>query len=252
MTGDGVNDVLALRDADCGIAMASGSDAACQAADLVLLESDFSSLPYVVEEGRRVINNIQRSAALYLVKNIMSFFLSLITLIAGFPYPFVPIQLTLVSALTIGAPSFVLALEPNHDLVKGKFMQNVLRRALPGGLSNIVLMVGIELFALAFQFDKASLSTMATVLMGLVGLLVLYYISRPLDWKRWLLLGSMSVAMLVAVFGMSDIFQLTALNFQTTLVILVVLLLAPSVIWFFEHMFMLGSELWNKRIRYKK
>lgn len=112
MTGDGVNDVLALKDADCGVAMASGADAACQVAQLVLLDSDFAAMPKVVAEGRRVINNIQRASALYLVKNILSFFLALITLFAAFPYPFVPIQLTLISALTIGVPSFFLALEP--------------------------------------------------------------------------------------------------------------------------------------------
>ena len=250
MTGDGVNDVLALKDADCGIAMASGSDAACQVAQLVLLDSNFASMPHVVEEGRRVINNIQRSASLYLVKNIMSFFLSLITLIAGFPYPFVPIQLTLISALTIGVPSFVLALEPNHELVKGRFMQNVLRRALPGGLTNIVLMVGIELFTLAFTFERATLGTLATVLMGFVGLLVLYYISKPLDWKRWTLLGAMTAGMLAAVLWFGSFFQLSALDFQSALVITVFLLLAPSVIWFFEKLFEMGSKalgLWPSR-----
>jgi cation-transporting ATPase E len=204
----------------------------------------------VVEEGRRVINNIQRSASLYLVKNIMSFFLALITLFAGFPYPFVPIQLTLISALTIGIPSFVLALEPNHELVRGRFMQNVLRRALPGGLTNIVLMVGIELFTLAFTFERATLGTLATVLMGFVGILVLYYISRPMDWKRWLLLGTMAVAFVVAVLRYGSVFQLTQLDFQSGLVITVFLMLAPSVIWAFERLFELGSAalgLWSGR-----
>ena len=204
MTGDGVNDVLALKDADCGIAMASGAEAACQVAQVVLLDSNFASMPQVVQEGRRVINNIQRAAALYLVKNIMSLFLSLINLFAGFPYPFIPIQLTLISALTIGAPSFVLALEPNHEIVKGRFMTNVLRRALPGGLTNVLLILGIELFTLAFSFERVTLSTLATVIMGEVGLLVLYYISRPLD-------------------------------FQSGLVIVVFLLLTPSVIYVLER-----------------
>ena len=237
MTGDGVNDVLALKDADCGIAMASGSEAACQVAELVLLNSDFSALPSVVEEGRRVINNIQRSAALYLVKNILSFFLSIITIFAGFPYPFVGIQITLISALTIGVPSFVLALEPNHELVRGKFMRNVLRRALPGGLTNIVLIVGIELFTMAFTFKQATLSTLATVLMGFVGLLVLYYISKPLDWKRWTLLGTMAGAFVIVVLFFGSFFELSALDFQAWLVIVVFLLLAPSVIYVLERGF---------------
>ncbi len=234
MTGDGVNDVLALKDADCGIAMASGSEAACQVAQVVLLDSNFASMPQVVQEGRRVINNIQRSAALYLVKNIMSLFLSLVTLFAGFPYPFVPIQLTLISALTIGAPSFVLALEPNHELVKGRFMANVLRRALPGGLANIMLMIFIELFTVAFAFERVTLSTLATVIMGEVGLLVLYYISKPLDWKRGSLLAAMSAAFAVAVLWFGEMFELTALDFQAGLVIVVFLMLTPSVIFVFE------------------
>ncbi len=242
MTGDGVNDVLALKDADCGIAMASGAEAACQVAQVVLLDSNFASMPQVVEEGRRVINNIQRSAALYLVKNIMSFFLSLFTVFAHFPYPFSsPIQLTLISALTIGIPSFLLALEPNHEIVRGKFMANVLRRALPGGLTNIVLMVGIELFVDAFTFERATLSTLATVVMGVVGLLVLYYISKPLDWKRWTMLGCMTAAFAVAVLVFGDLFNLVPLDFQAALVITVFLLLAPTVIFVFERAFELGS-----------
>ena len=242
MTGDGVNDVLALKDADCGVAMASGAEAACQVAQVVLLDSNFASMPEVVREGRRVINNIQRSAALYLVKNIMSFFLALITLFAGFPYPFLPIQLTLISALTIGVPSFVLALEPNHELVKGHFMRNVLRRALPGGLANIVLMIFLELFTFAFAFERVTLSTLSTVIMGEVGLLVLYYISRPLDWKRRTLLGVMSAAFAAAVLCFGAVFDISPLDFQSGLVIVVFLMLTPSVIFVFERAFELGSE----------
>ena len=126
-----VNDVLALKEADCSIAMASGSDVACQVSHIVLLDSNFASMPSVVAEGRRVINNIERSASLYLVKNIFSFCLAFFTLFATLPYPFSPAQLTLVSAVTIGIPSFILAMEPNESLVKGKFLRNVLFRAPP-------------------------------------------------------------------------------------------------------------------------
>ena len=159
-----------------------------------------------------------------------------------------PIQLSLISAVTIGIPSFVLALEPNHEMVRGKFMQNVLRRALPGGLTNILLIVGIELFTMAFTFQRATLSTLATVIMGEVGLLVLYHISRPMDWKRWLLIGSMTAAFALSVLGFGSFFQLTPLDFQSGLVIIVFLLLTPSVIWFFERLFELGSAalgLWS-------
>ncbi|MEF9971219.1 MAG: cation-translocating P-type ATPase, partial [Oscillospiraceae bacterium] len=128
MTGDGVNDVLALKEADCSVAMASGSDVACQVSHVVLLDSNFGAMPSVVMEGRRVINNIERSAALFLVKNISSFVMALISLVFTFTYPVTPAQLSLVSVLTIGIPSFVLAMEPNNSLVKGNFMRNVLYR----------------------------------------------------------------------------------------------------------------------------
>ena len=237
MTGDGVNDVLALKDADCGVAMASGSEAACQVAQLVLMDSNFAAMPKVVAEGRRVINNIQRSAALYLVKNIFSFLLTLIALWQSFPYPFKPLQLSLVSALTIGIPSFVLALEPNRDLVRGKFMHNVLRRAFPGGLTNLIMVLGVELFVFAFDFSFDSLSTMSTILMGAVGLLVLYYIARPLDGKRLALLAAMSAGMLICVNFMGDFFALSKLGFQDFLIMAVLLMLAPSVIYVIEKLF---------------
>ena len=237
MTGDGVNDVLALKDADCGVALASGSEAACQVAQLVLMNSNFASMPKVVAEGRRVINNIQRSAALYLVKNIFSLLLTIIALWQSFPYPFKPLQLSLVSALTIGIPSFFLALEPNHDLVQGKFMHNVLRRAFPGGLTNLIMVMGVELFVYAFGFSYDSLSTMSTILMGAVGLLVLYYIARPLDGKRLALLGAMTVSMAAAVSFMGGFFALSKLGFREFLVMAVLLLLAPSVIFVIEKLF---------------
>lgn len=245
MTGDGVNDVLALKDADCGIAMASGSDAACQVAQLVLTDSNFASMPKVVAEGRRVINNIQRAAALYLVKNIFSLFLALCSLWAGFPLPFQAIQISLVSALTIGIPSFFLALEPNHDIVQGHFMHNVLRRAFPGGLTNLIMVLGVELFVFAFGFEYESLSTMSTVLMGAVGLLVLYYISKPLDWKRWMVLGAMSVSMLVCMVGFGGVFGLSELHIQELLIMVVLLLLAPSVIAVIEKLFELTAAALN-------
>ena len=130
MTGDGVNDVLALKDADCSIAMASGSDAAAQASQLVLLESDFSCMPEVVLEGRRVVNNIQRSASLFLVKNIFSFLLSLVSFVFMFTYPLEPSQISLISMFTIGVPAFFLALEPNKNIIKGHFLTNVFLKAL--------------------------------------------------------------------------------------------------------------------------
>ncbi len=247
MTGDGVNDVLALKDADCGIAMASGADAACQAAQLVLLDSDFSALPKVVAEGRRVINNIQRSSALYLVKNILSFFLAIITLFADFPYPFVPMQLTLISALTIGIPSFFLALEPNHDLIRGKFMLNVLRRACPGGLTDILVILFAELFVFTLELTLGELTTICVILMAANGLTVLYYVARPLDLKRGLLLGTMCGAMLVALLTMGGLFSLSPLSFPGLLVMIVLVMLVVPCNMYLERLFDAVSRVLLRR-----
>lgn len=225
MTGDGVNDVLALKDADCGIAMASGAQAASQIAQLVLLESDFSGLPAVVDEGRRVINNIQRSASLFLVKNIFSFLLAFITIFISMPYPLQPIQLTLISAVTIGIPSFVLALEPNHERVKGKFIYNVMRAALPGGLTNLFLVLGVEAFAYAFELPYTTLTTITTILLLAVGMAVLWRVCSPFTpahvilWIGMLVLGVAGVVLGGALLG------LTPLDLQGMLVLLVFLAL---------------------------
>lgn len=254
MTGDGVNDVLALKDADCGIAMASGSDAACRAAQLVLLNSDFAAMPKVVAEGRRVINNIERAASLFLVKNTFSFLLAILTLCAAIPYPMKPTQLTLISAFTIGIPSFFLALEPNQSLVRGKFIFNVLRRALPGGLTDLVVILGVEAFTAAFGFSVDELSTISATLMLFVGLLVLYQVCKPFDWKRRIVWWSMAVASLASVAFFRDMFALTPLTVQSGLVLAVFLALCYPVLhalmWLFdrgEALFHAGRRLRTKR-----
>ena len=163
------------------------------------------------------------------MKNILSFFLALITLFAAFPYPFVPIQLTLISALTIGVPSFFLALEPNHDLVKVKFLHNVLRRAFPGGLTAIFVILFAELFVYTFDLTLAELSTICVILMAVNGLMVIYYAARPLDVKRIVLLAAMSLAMFIAVVFYGEIFSLTALSFAAWLVLIVLVLLVVPI-----------------------
>jgi len=247
MTGDGVNDVLALKDADCGIAMASGADAAAQVAQLVLLDSDFSAMTQVVAEGRRVINNIQRASALYLVKNILSLFLAIITLIAGFPYPFVPIQLTLISALTIGIPSFFLALEPNHDLVRGKFLHNVFRRAFPGGLTAIIVILFAELFVFTFGLTLAELSTICVVLMAINGMTVICYASRPLNTPRLTMLIAMGAALAVSMIFNGAAFSMTGLSFSAWLVMIVLALLVVPIQMWFERVFDRCSAALDRR-----
>ncbi len=231
MTGDGVNDVLALREADCSIAMASGSGVACQASHIVLLDSQFSALPSIVAEGRRVINNIERSASLYLVKNIFTFVLSLITLFFTLPYPYTPAQLSLVNALTIGIPSFILAMEPNENRVSGRFMRNVIYRALPAALSDLVLVVGVMLFYLAFHIHEDMLSTICTGIMGIVGLMMVYQTSRPFNALRKAMMILLSLAFGVCYFFLPELFTLSALDKPALLILVVLGLLAFSVMF---------------------
>ena len=234
MTGDGVNDVLALKEADCSVAMASGSDVACQASHIVLLDSNFASMPSVVGEGRRVINNIERSASLYLVKNIFTFFLSFITLIFTLPYPYTPAQLSLVNALTIGIPSFVLAMEPNENLVSGKFLRNVIFRALPTAMTDLLLIVGTMLFYLAFHLDDTLLSTICTGLMGIVGLMMVYNTSRPFNTIRRIMMIGVSVTFFACYFFIPTFFTLTPLDASGFLILVVLGLLAWPVLKLFN------------------
>ncbi len=226
MTGDGVNDVLALKEADCSVAMASGSDVACQVSHIVLLNSDFSSMPSVVMEGRRVINNIQRSASLFLVKNIFSFVMALISLIFTLPYPLTPSQLSLVSGITIGIPGFIMALEPNNNLVKGKFLRNVLYRALPGGFANIILVVGVMLFYTAFAIPNAEVSTICAIIMVVVGILVLHQNCSPYNTLRKVLMGGVIAGSLICILFFKEMFTLTHLTNPSMLVLMVFLLLS--------------------------
>jgi cation-transporting ATPase E len=185
MTGDGVNDVLALRDADCSVAMASGSDAAAQASQLVLLESDFSRMPDVVTEGRRVVNNLERSGSLFLVKNVFSFLTATFAIIFSVKYPLLPRQISLVSMFTIGIPGFLLSQAPNHDLIRGKFVSNILRRAVPGGLTDLILVGVLCLLCNIFQIPATDIGTCATFLLAAVGVQMVYRVAKkPLGWYK--------------------------------------------------------------------
>ena len=229
MTGDGVNDVLALKDADCSIAMASGSEAAANVSDLVLLNSDFSGLPSVVAEGRRVINNIQRSATLFLVKNIFSFVLSLISLVSVSLYPLKPSQISLISAFMIGTPSFFLALEPNEELVKGKFLRNVLYRALPAALTSVILVEWSLLFTDAFHIAPDQASTIAFYLYGIASYFMLFRICMPISLWHGILFGTMGVLFLGTTFLFPGWFQIAALDYHSALILSPLLLLTLPI-----------------------
>ena len=226
MTGDGVNDVLALKEADCSVAMASGSAAAGQISQIVLLRSDFSVMPSVVAEGRRVINNIERSATLFLVKNIFSFALAIVSLIFTMPYPFTAAQLSLVSSLTIGFPAFVLAMEPNESIVKGKFLPNVLRSALPPAMTDFVLIIGIMLSYYAFQLPQEMMSTICAVTMGIVGILVIFRLCKPFTFLRKLLIAAVCIAFTFSAVFLKRLFTLSPLDFPGMLLLVLFALLA--------------------------
>lgn len=212
MLGDGVNDVLALKDADCSVAMAAGSDAAQQVSHLVLLDSNFSALPQVVREGRRVINNIERSASLFLVKNIFSFFVSAALLFLPLLYPLVPAQVSLVSGLLIGVPSFLLTFEPSYERIHGHFLRNVFLNALPGGLANVCTIFAVVWLGGVMGLPQAQISTACTLLIALNGFLILLFLCRPLNPFRTVLLGGIAAALMGAVLFLSPWFQLTTLT----------------------------------------
>lgn len=214
MIGDGVNDIPALKAADCSIAMAGGSDAACRVAQMTLLNQDFSIMPQIVLEGRRVINNITRASALFLVKNIFSFLLAAFLLALPFVYPFAPIQLTLVSALTIGVPSFFLALQPSKEKVTGSFYQSVFSRALPGGVTVALTSLTLMLLREKLSLNHDQVSTICTVLAGFSGLCVLADACRPFTVSRGTLLALMAGGMTLAMLVFPKVFYLTPLPAQ--------------------------------------
>ena len=226
MTGDGVNDVLALKDADCSVAMASGSDAACQVSHIVLLESNFAAMPSVVAEGRRVINNIERSASLFLVKNIFSFILAVITLVFTLPYPVTSAQMSLVSALTIGIPGFILAMEPNSARIKGKFLPNVVGRALPGGLTNLFLVLGAILFCLVFELPEDMMGTICTVILCVVGLMVVHRTCKPYDLLRRAMMVALVVGFGICVLVLPELFTISKLDLPAGMILGVFVLLS--------------------------
>ena len=214
MTGDGVNDVLALKDADCSIAMASGSEAASQVAQLVLLDNDFSRMPSVVMEGRRVVNNIQRSASLYLVKNIFSMLLAVFSMIFMINYPLEPSQISLISMFTIGIPSFVLALEPNKDRIQGHFMTNVMLKALPAGLTDFLAVSSLVLFCQEFGVNEGDISTSCTILVAIVGFMILYQIAKPMTIGHRVLMVGMVAGWLFCMIFVSHLFAIRDISRQ--------------------------------------
>ena len=233
MTGDGVNDVLALKKADCSIAMASGSDAAKNVSHLVLLDSNFASMPKVVAEGRRTINNVERSASLLLIKTIFTSILVVICIFMKSEYFYLPIHLSLITSCTISIPSFILALEPNHNLVKGKFMLKVVGKSVPAALTVVFNVVMIVLFRRSFVLDGDLTSTLIVIMTGTTGFIFLNRLCRPFNTFRSCLFGLLVLLFTYVVMFQSDFFDLSQVTFDT--IILYIVFMFASM-WIFDKL----------------
>lgn len=255
MTGDGVNDVLALKASDCSIAMANGSDATKNISQLVLLDSNFSSMPKVVLEGRRTINNIQRSASLFLVKTIYSCIFAIMFLIMQEGYPFEPIQLTLVSVITIGIPSFMLALEPNKERIKGNFLNNVISKALPTAMTNVITIFILTLLHKSGIISEEYLSSLSILTLGITGLTLIFSLSKsrksehsklPFSIYRLVLAICMTILFVLGLFIGSDFFGIIDFHLLNDFIIL----LLPTVVILFIVLNLIFSKLF--KIKRKK
>ncbi len=229
MTGDGVNDVLALKEADCSIAMASGSDATKNVSQLVLLDSNFASMPKVVSEGRRTINNIQRSASLFLVKTIYATILSIMFIFMDMTYPFIPIQLTLASVVTIGVPSFILALEPNESVVKGRFLDNVLNKAIPPAITIVLNICIIVLASNICNLSTSATSTLSVTIVGYTSFILLYKISKPLNPLRTFLIISMFATFVFGITCLPELFSFSKFDFIMILITIVCMIMSHEI-----------------------
>lgn len=229
MTGDGVNDILALKEADCSIAMASGSEATRNVSHLVLLDSNFNSMPSVVAEGRRVVNNIQKSSSLYLMKTLFTIMITILCLIFSIKYPFSTNQILLLEWCVIGFPSFCLALQPNTEKIKGRFLVNLIAKSLPGALIFVVNVVACYIFT-QFTGCADQFATMGSLVLTFSGLLVLYNVCKPIDVFRGILVAAMivmSVLMIILIPG--SFFEYVELSLQNVLFIIILIQLAASL-----------------------
>ena len=242
MTGDGVNDVLALHDADCSIAMASGSDAAANASQMVLLDSDFAKMPSVVSEGRRVVNNIERTASLFLVKNIFSLLMAVFSIIFGIKYPLSPTNVSLVGMFTIGIPAFLLALENNTDPIRGHFMSNVLYRAVPGGLTDFAVLSTMVIYGGEFGIASDEISTACTVLLAVVGLMILHLVASPMTGFHRFLWWMMAIGLAGSIRFFPGLFAISSMSRRCVMLLVLFAVVTEPVLHFLR---MLVARFWK-------
>lgn len=226
MTGDGVNDILALKEADCSIAIAAGSEAARSVSHLVLLDSNFSSMPSVVAEGRRVVNNIQKSSSLFLMKTIFVILISLFVLIFNKNYPFSPVQFFLLESFVIGLPSFFLALQPNTNIIKGHFVPNIFRNALPAGLLLTLNVIALYIYQSSALISTEAMVTMASLVVTVFGLTVLYKLCKPYNIPKVILVCSMILVVILAVALIPGYFKFVPLTLENKLFMMVQVLIS--------------------------
>lgn len=243
MTGDGVNDILAMKDADCSVAMASGSEAAAQAAQVVLLDSDFARMPDVVLEGRRVVNNIERSASLFLVKNLFSLLLSVFSAVSFLTYPLEPAQVSLIAMFTIGIPGFLLALEPNYVRIEGNFLKKVLLRALPAALTDVLAVGALVICGEVFGLSDGDIATAATMLLAVVGFMILIRISKPLTKMKYAIILVNIAGLIFCGIFLKQLFALSDMSRICVLLMIIFAFAAESV---FRNLSILGVFLERK------
>ena len=232
MTGDGVNDVLALKNADCSISVANGSDAARNVSQLVLMDNDFKSMPNIVDEGRRTINNIQRSATLFLVKTIYATILAILFVFVNMQYPFIPIQMTLINFVVTGIPSVVLALEPDKDRIKGRFIINVIKKALPTALTVVTNIIIISIISSLYNLDEVNYSSVCVVVTAITGFILLFRISRPFDLSRAILFVSVVSIFTIGITLFRNVFNIRLdLSNVVPIIILGITTIAVGVIY---------------------
>ena len=251
MIGDGVNDILALKEADCGIALASGVSAARSASEVVLTTSDFSVLPDIVLEGRRVINNIERVASMYLIKTTYSFLLSLLSIVLAYEYPFYPIQLSLISAFCVGIPSFFLALEPNYEKTGRNFLVKVFHNALPNGITVVLNIFIIIMICSIFNLNFEDYRLVVVSVTGFITLRLLYTICKPLNLWRKMLLIFCSISFFELLILLPDLFLVTKFGIVSIIFILILAFIDTYIIDFLEELYDI-IILWLKGIRNEK
>ncbi|MDO4621129.1 MAG: hypothetical protein Q4B09_10990 [Lachnospiraceae bacterium] len=226
-----------MKDADCSIAMGSGSDAARQAAQVVLLDDDFSHMKQIISEGRRDINNLTRSATLFLYKNIFSMLLAIFSIYAVFTYPLKPSQISLVSMFNIGVPAFFLALEPNEKKQEGRFIKNTLLKALPASLTSFFSIAGLVIFSQVFKINNVDVGVASTYLLSFVGFLILFKICSPMNLYRKLVLGMCFIGFFVCAYYLSPLFSITTISSECLLFVTVFTIAEESLMRNFTKVF---------------